>query len=443
MRSRPIGGSPTLGSIRARVGLLALTAACGRLGFEEVPILEFVDDEQAHFDQGQYGAGAAVLEYHDGFVRLAEPFDPKAAGIFVSRPFDTGSPDAVWQTLAWIPRAPTGKPLPDNRGSDEGYAADAVDMTGSILLLHLDGDGAPGQGTKVVDRSGKAHDGLIVLAGQNVSHVPGVFGSGLDIERDAYVSVDGTRFDFGTGDFTYAIWVRMYDCAQSNDNRIAMGGGGAGDRPHMWIGARCPETCADKDGAFMNFLDDTRVGPTLSPCTGTSLEDGGWHHLAGVKQGHAPAEVRLYVDGRKVDIAEFDFGAASHTYTGGEIRLGGFNLGGTQYNTRITVDEAAIWKRALASDEIAALYRRGALGLELQVRVCPDGTCDGEPFVGPDGTAATAFTEADLVGPAGSQTGNLRGLGLVGPVAQYRARFSTSDPEQSPALGLVKLTATR
>ena len=40
------------------------------------------------------------------------------------------------------------------------------------------------------------------------------------------------------------------------------------------------------------------------------------------------------------------------SYTGGEIRLGGFNLGGTQYDTSIIVDEAAIWRRGLSDTEI-------------------------------------------------------------------------------------------
>jgi hypothetical protein len=213
----------------------------------------------------------------------------------------------------------------------------------------------------------------------------------------------------------------------------------------MWIGSLCPEQCAGGDGAFMNFLDDSRSGPSLNVCSGIVLDDGAWHHLAGVKRGHTapPALVQLFVDGREVDADSYDFGANTFDYVGGEIRLGSFNLNDPQYHTRIVVDEAAIWKRALSATEVAALHRRGALDLELQIRVCVDGTCGSEPFIGPDGTSATYFTEADLSGPAGSQSGNLASLGLVGSQAQYRARFSTVLSTASPGLRRVTLEARR
>jgi hypothetical protein len=423
-------------------------AGCGRVEFEPPAMLEFVDETKADFDGGGYDAGAAPLGFVDGRVRFsaAPPFDPAEAGIFVSRVFDTGGADMVWDSLAWTPIAPHGRPLPDGEGMDVGYAEDAIDMADNILLLHYEQPGGvAADGAAVTDSSGRGHDGRIVLAGQRATYVRGAFGQGLDIERDAWVSLDGGYFDYGTGDFTYAVWAKMYDCSQSNTHREVIGGAGSGDDPHMWLGSICPDPCPDNDSAFMNFLDDTRMGPSLEGCSGVVLQDGGWHLLAGVKQGHTapPAVVRLYVDGREIDVDAYDFGTATFTYDGGEIRIGGFNLADPMYHTKVLVDETAIWKRALDADEIAGLYRRGVLALELQFRVCPDRTCDDELFVGPDGTSATYFTEADLAGPAGSQRGNLAALGLVGPTAQYRARFSTGDPALSPGLVRVMLQARR
>lgn len=429
-----------------RWSLVLLVAACGRLGFEtDTPTLVFVDGDQAAFDRGTYDAGPAVLAWRDGQLTFASepPFDPSQIGIYVSQPFETGDDRTVWDTLAWVPTGPQGRPLADGGAPDDGYAEGGVNMADNILLLHLDGAGAPDDASTVADASGHLHHGRIVLAGQTAQHVAGEFNQALDLQRDAWVSLDGSYFDLGTSDFTYAIWVKMFDCAQSNDNRVAMGGAGASDTPHMWIGALCPDPCASRDGAFMNFLDSSRVGPSLSACTGVVLDDGAWHHLAGVKQGHtAPAAlVRLYVDGREVAADSFDFGATTFTYDGGEIRLGSFNLNDPQYHTRIIVDEAAIWKRTLDAAEIAALYRRGAVGLELQFRVCPDRVCDTEPFLGPDGTSGTYFTEADLAGAAGGQRDNLSALGLVGSVAQYRVRFSTAATLLSPGLVRVSLEA--
>jgi hypothetical protein len=435
--------------------IAAVGTGCGRWGFaERAPDadadavaapdhLVFTDETQLEFELGSFDAGAALLEWSAGQIKLASgpPYDTELAGIYISRPFEADD-EMGWDTLAWTPIAPQGRPLPAENGTDVGYAEASIDMADNILLLRFDA-ATVAHGAPVADASGQGHDGVLVFAGQGAAHVEGTFGEGLDLDRDAFVSMPGSSFDYGTGDFTYAVWIKNYPCADSNDNRVAFGGGAATDRPHMWIGARCPDTCPGGDHAFMNFLDSTRAGPTLSACTGVVLHDGGWHHLVGVKQGHSPAVVRLYVDGREVAFQTYDFGANTFTYNGGEIRLGSFNLNDPQYHTRIVVDEAAIWKRALTAADVQAMYRRGTARLELQIRVCADGACDTEPFVGPDGTSATAFTEADLAGSAGSQRGNLAPLGLVGRVAQYRARFATTSPAFSPGLVRVVLEASR
>jgi hypothetical protein len=429
---------------------------CGRVGFDAVEkngdtVTDaqadwiFIDKSQDTFDLGDYGGGTAQLSWDGLQVEFAgsPPYDAGRFGLFVSASFDTGDKNAVWETLSWIPNAPLSRPLPELGASDSGYAEGEVDMTDNILLLHLD-ESALGQDALVLDKSGKDHDGRIVLDGELASSAEGEFNDALDLDRDAWVSLDGNYFDFGTSDFTYSIWVKMRPCSESNDNKIAMGGAGTGDRPHMWIGTLCPDTCPGGDGAFMNFLDDSRDGPSLNVCSGVNLGDGNWHHLVGVKRGHtAPAAlVHLYVDGREVDADSHDFGANTFTYNGGEIRLGSFNLSDPQYHTSIVVDEAAIWKRALSDAEVTNLYRRGAGSIGFQVRVCAE-TCGTEEFIGPDGTSATYFTEAELTGESGSQAGNLSALGLVGARAQYRARFSTSDTSYSPGLRKVTLSARR
>jgi len=413
-------------------------AGCGRFGFESQYV--FTDDTQVEFDRGTYDAGTAALAWRGDRVALASaPFDTTGVGVYLSRPFDTGDDAAGWETLAVTPVAPHGRALLGGGAAEQGYAEDNADMTGDVLLLHLDGMSVA-DGGAVSDSSGHAHDGQMIFDGQGASQVAGAFGQALDISRDAYVTLDGNYFDFGAGDVTYAVWVKMFDCSQSNDNRIAIGGAGAGDSPHAWLGALCPEQCPGGDGAYMNIYDATRSGASVSACSGVRLDDGAWHHLASVKQGHAPATLRLYVDGREVGTAVHDYGAGQFTYDAGEIRLGSFNLNDPQYHTRIVVDEAAIWKRALAPTELAALHRRGALRLEVQVRACPDGTCDTEPFVGPDGTPATTFTEHAL--DQEDQRGNLAALSLDGAVAQYRATFSTASRAASPGLVRVTMVAT-
>ena len=420
--------------------MLLAVAACGRLGFDETGGSQYVftDDAQWLFDRGTYDSGTVPLAWRDGRVELADaaPFTRTDVGLFVSRIFDTSDPAAAWQTLAYKSPWPQ-RPLPDNEASDSGYARGGLRMVNNILLLHYDDAGDAGNGDPVPDASGRLHHGNIVHAGEFSRYRPGLFGTALDQDRDSYVRFDGNYFDYGTAGFTYATWVKLFDCNQSRSHREVIGGAGAGDAPHMWIGAECPDICPNRDGIFMNWLDSTREGGSLTGCSGVALDDGNWHLIVGTKAGHTnpPATLGVYVDGKLATSTTFDYGGGTFTYDAGEIRIGSFNLNEPQYNAPMIVDETAIWKRTLDDQEIEDLFRRGAVRIELQFRICDDALCDSEPFVGPDGTTATYFVS--------DGEHDIAALGLTGRFAQYRARFSTAMPAVSPQLLEVTATARR
>jgi Concanavalin A-like lectin/glucanases superfamily len=410
--------------------LLAL-AACGRLGFDNTvqPQYLFVDDTQVAFDRGTYDTGVVPLVWRDGRVELAPaaPFTRNDVGVYLSRIFDTNDPTATWQTLGYTSPWPQ-RPLPDNEGTETGYAEASLRMVNNILLLHYEGTGDTVHGDQVPDASGRLHHGQIVHAGEGARYRPGLFGNALDKDRDSWVRLDGGYFDYGTGGFTYATWVKLFDCTRSRSHREVIGGAGTGDTPHMWIGVLCPDSCTGRDGVFMNWLDNTRMGGTVSTCSGAVLDDGNWHLIVGTKEGHASpsATLRVYVDGKLAGSTTYNYGGGSFTYDAGEIRIGSFNLNDPEYNAPMVVDETAIWKRTLDVEEIEALFRRGAVRTELQFRACDDPACDGEPFVGPDGTTATYFVS--------DGEHDIAGLGLAGRYAQYRARLSTAMPMVSPQL---------
>lgn len=421
------------------VAVAVAVAACGRHGFDEngeQAQYLFVDDTQGTFDLGTYDTGTSALVWRDGKVELAQtpPFARGDVGIFISRVFDTSDPTAAWQTLAFTPPWPQ-RALPDNEGTDMGYTEAGLRMVNNLLLLHYDGTGVTANNDSVPDASGRLHHGSIVHAGQGAKYVPGVFGNALEKDRDSWVRLDGNYFDYGTGGFTYATWVKLFDCSRSRSHREVIGGAGAGDTPHMWIGAECPDTCPGRDTIFMNWLDSTRNGGTVSACSGVVLDDGNWHLITGTKAGHTPATLSVYVDGKLAASTTYDYGGGTFTYDAGEIRIGSFNLSDPQYNAPMVVDETAIWKRTLDALEIEALFRRGAVRLELQFRACSDTACDGEPFVGPDGTTASYF--------ATDGAHDIAVLGLTGRYAQYRVRFATAMPSISPVLLRVTATARR
>ncbi|MBX9702707.1 MAG: hypothetical protein K2X39_01005, partial [Silvanigrellaceae bacterium] len=62
--------------------------------------------------------------------------------------------------------------------------------------------------------------------------------------------------------------------------------------------------------------------------------------------------------------------------------------------------------RALSSEEILQLYRRGANQVKLQYRICSDASCSTNPsWVGPDGTDDTYFTEEYNTTPQAASSG--------------------------------------
>jgi hypothetical protein len=418
--------------------LVVAVAGCGRLGFDGSGTQHmFVDDTLEEFDLGNYEMGTVPLVWSEGKIELARqpPFARSDVGIYTSRVLDTTDPGSQWKSIAFASPAPQ-RPLPDNEADDGEYAEARLRMINNILLLHYDGTGVAASGDQVPDASGHLHHGEIVLAGEGTRYGPGVFGNAIDQDRDAWVRLDGNYFDYGTGGFTYATWVKLFDCTRSRSHREVIGGAGAGDTPHMWIGALCPDSCPGRDGVFMNWLDNTRNGGTVSACSGAVLDDGNWHLLVGTKEGHTnpAATLRVYVDGKLAGSTTYDYGGGTFTYDAGEIRIGSFNLSEPQYNAPMIVDETAIWKRTLDPTEIEALYRRGAVRLEAQLRVCDDPACEGETFVGPDGTTATYFaTDGEHA---------ISSLGLTGRYAQYRVRFTTAMSTKSPQLLAVTVIAS-
>lgn len=383
----------------------------------------FVDDTDEDFGQGDPGAFTVV---EDGAVRLV----PDArAGVFESRVFVAGRDDARARALSWVPLGPYGKGLPEaSAGADEvaAYARGGADVSDLVLLLHLDGalGDSVGDGMLVEDASGLGHDAVMVDMTEpgDSRYADGRVGGALFVRRDDYLRipdalVDGD-FRFGMDDFTWAVWVRIEGCEPSEDNVIALGG----EIPHVWLGAACPD-----GNAWFQVHDDEHLGEGVG--SSASIVDALWHHLVGVKTA---SRTLLYVDGAEVASLEQVLGVFSNFTK--DLLIGNFPLGDAPvytYRSELTVDELAVFRRALSDDEVRDLYLRAALRLQLQIRACPAAGCGEVPFVGPDGTGATFFSEGEQHGLPED---------LVGASFQYRAVLQSDVAGMTPVLDRVELT---
>ncbi len=91
-------------------------------------------------------------------------------GSYVSPVIDAET-DVDWTNISWIPNAPYYKPLPNNSGVESVYQEGNADMSGNVLLLHL--NELSGQ---ITDSSGGASIG----ATANLSYgIPGKFATAI------------------------------------------------------------------------------------------------------------------------------------------------------------------------------------------------------------------------------------------------------------------------
>ncbi|GEM_PF-809636 len=158
-----------------------------------------------------------------------------------------------------------------------------------------------------------------------------------------------------------------------------------------------------------------------------------WHHVAMTYDGSA---LNLYVDGllSKTTTASGSIADSSIALT-----LGAFN-GGSSKTFNGSLDETALYSRALSATDVLNHYRRGANRLKFQVRSCSDGVCASGTFIGPDGTNATFYTE--LL----NQTTSTPSLSLNSVTnnraLQYRATLETDNASYLPQIKSVTVGPT-
>ncbi|MEM9459411.1 MAG: LamG domain-containing protein [Myxococcota bacterium] len=422
--AEPLDSSPmTIGSTGEPEGLDTGAESSGDPDAEPV---EFVDDAfegefaEGTFEQTMWSSGRLQLQ-------------PDALeGTFTSRVFDAGT--AVdWQTVRWQPDEPYAKPLPGNGHAESGYTAGNVDMADNVLLMHLDGEGPWTHGLEVLDASGTLSHGTVVAEEQPVPLIPGVFGTAIDDHAGSRISIitaETPGLSFGHSDFTWSLWFRTADdCA---GNRVLMGVENTGDNdawPHLWLGCTAGPWDACEGQVVAPRVAGVLTAQQSVPedggaiCSDSSIDAARWHHAVVTKQGHSESVLSLYFDGELQSQSPAQFLAGIEYPSGHDFAIGAFSRGA--YNAAGHLDEVAIWTRALSPEQVAATYRRGALRVMVQARVCLQPDCaDEPPFIG------AWYDPADSLSPGTVlPTDDLpRGRYVQYRVALMRARASLDSP---------------
>lgn len=370
---------------------------------------------------------------------LATTAAPVQSGVFESRIFD-GGVTTTWTTLVPDPQAPYGKPLPGDNTDESGYDINNANMSDNVLLLHMDEASWTGAAGDVVDSSGNLNHGTSQSG-------PLTIGGGIFDRAGSFDGVDDrlqfNNFEETAGATTMTLegWFN-FDSIDPNETLISQWLHGVNQR-FSW-----QRFVAHDELVF--YLPLTINTPTAFErwyTTGLDLQTNTWYHLALVwdsSEADLNNRVRIYKNGVEVTtVHEFTHAAVPltgitslTTSTGSNLVVGDLDGGFANREFDGRMDELAIFDRALLGAEILEHYERALTEIQYRVRSCDDAACDGEDFVGPDGTSDTFYSEADNAESTSAEfslsVGNAQYF-------QYNALMQTDLISQIPKLNSVSV----
>ncbi len=201
-----------------------------------------------------------------------------------------------------------------------------------------------GAASQAVFNNGLTDSGTVVYA-------DGVVGRAVTYNEASYSTINmaGTELDFGTSDFFYTFWTKSTSATNPANNDYvfcAWEASGSTDVTNLyWDSAGKPVWQVTDDGFASH---DTYTG--LS-----DVYDATWHHFAVGRDG---ANWKMYIDGVLTNTGAVTNAAAS--IDPDKLRLGGYIVNSTHFLLG-SIDQFAVWKRALSQDEISFLYNRGVV----------------------------------------------------------------------------------
>ena len=179
----------------------------------------------------------------------------------------------------------------------------------------------------------------------------GIIGGAQRFTPTNKVSVaDAGTFNWGiTDSFSIEFWMKTDPSSTCAGNQVMVGRKNS-TTGLFWVG------CADGGSAEFELYDKNGTGTGLS---GTGdLTDGNWHHVVAVRDAGAN-QIRIYVDGTLENSGSTAFTAGFDFTT--PLNIGWVNKDGG-YHFAGTIDEAALYNRALSGDEVQMHYTNGTGG---------------------------------------------------------------------------------
>lgn len=332
------------------------------------------DNTQGEFDAGTYSA----TQWDTSYVELSPAGQAAQTGNYTSQIFDAENL-AEYQTISWIPSSPYQKPIPNNGGVETAYSSWNLNASDNAFLMHFD---EPVASTTFAETSGGANDGSCAGITCPTAGNEGKIASAVLFDGVNDVITTGSDMNTvlgGTASVSY--WIRTTQVGNAT----------------MWEapGITGVEQSGGGNDVFWGWIDNTgrigiQAGDGAAAKSTSPINDNAWHHIF-LTRNATTGDVQVYVNGVLNQTVASDPGVKTTPFSGiGMIT----DTGGTPVYYQGYLDEFAYFPGVKDATFVESLYRRGATRLQVQVRSCDDALCDTEDFVGPDGTAATYYSEA-------------------------------------------------
>jgi hypothetical protein len=317
----------------------------------------------------------------------------KYSGQLTSRVMDSYNPLTSWTSLSAVPTLPFYKALPASNElqasysglvNSSGVSGDSALATGLIGLWHLDET----SGTTTADSSGNNNTGTI-QSGVTLGS-PGKISNAMNF-TNSYINIPNSTTIGNLGNtFTVSAWI--YPTALVPSIRYAIFSTRSSNTAgsfQLEIGAGVNSASA----ATVASVAVTGISTWLAVSPNNSIMLNQWQHITYVRT--SSGNDAIYINGVLQTLQnETAYPIADNS----QFKMIGM---GTSISEPFVgaIDEAAVWNRALASQEVEELYRRGANRIKYQVRTCTAATCSddaaGANWKGPDGSNQSYYSELD------------------------------------------------
>ena len=233
------------------------------------------------------------------------------------------------------------------------------------LVGHWTFDGKDMPQGQVNDVSGNGNHGSQRNIASSTAYVDGAIGQALSFDRvnDNVEVTNNNNLDFGTGDFSAAMWIKANDMTTYTDTTTLVQKGTSPGSTHPWwtiqrsYGGGCRRLLFQiSDGSSPSASFDS------GGCISYWWSDTGWHHMA-ITIDRDGSSV-MYRDGVAYATGDItsESGSVSNgfrTYIGANKNNGGDGPANSGFFGG-ALDDVRIYNRALSPDEIKHLYQLGA-----------------------------------------------------------------------------------